>query len=155
MYVTKADYKGKISVELLNILLAEDENTILAMSSKIAEDTIATTAGVLYNVVDEFTKTTTARNYYLLNLAIDIALYNIYQRSDDEQIPEKIIKNHDDALNDLQKISVGKMALSLPAPTVIVDVNNTTIINAGGETVATGGTGLRRIGSQPKRTHNI
>ncbi|MCX6210130.1 MAG: DUF1320 family protein [Bacteroidetes bacterium] len=153
MYVTKGDYKSKISVELLDILLAEDENGILAMSSKTAEDTIATTAGVLYNVADEFTKTTTARNYYLLNLAIDIALYNIYQRSDDEQVPEKVIKNHDDALEALQKISIGKQALNLPPPTVNVNV---TVNNGdGSETVTTGGTGLRRIGSQPKRTHNI
>ena len=150
MYVTKADYKGKISVGLLDMLLAEDESNILAMSSKVAEDTIATTAGVLYNVVDEFAKTALTRNYYLLNLAIDIALYNIYQRSDDEQIPEKIIKNHDDAMDDLQKISIGKSALDLP-PKVNVDDSTA----GGGETVGTGGTGLRRIGSQVKRTHNI
>ena len=149
MYVTKADYKGKISVGLLDMLLAEDESNILAMSSRIAEDTLKTTAGVLYNVIDEVAKNTVDRNYYLLNLAIDIALYNIYQRSDDEQIPEKIIKNRDDALNDLQKISVGKQALDLPPK---INNNGTT---GGGETVATGGEGLRRIGSQTKRTHNI
>lgn len=150
MYVTKADYKGKISVGLLDMLLAEDESNILAISSRIAEDTLKTTAGVLYDVVGEIAKTTVDRNYYLLNLAIDIALYNIYQRSDDEQIPEKIIKNHDDALTDLQKISIGKQALDLPPK---VNANNST--TGGGETVATGGTGLRRIGSQPKKTHNI
>ena len=154
MYVTKADYKGKISVGLLDMLLAEDESNILAMSSKIAEDTIATTAGVLYNVVAEFAKTSTARNYYLLSLAIDIALYNIYQRSDDEQIPEKIIKNHDDALNDLQKISIGKSALNLPSVENTTNITNITNIN-GSENVAADGTGLRRIGSQQKRTHNM
>lgn len=150
MYVTKTDYKGKISLELLNILLAEDEQTILQMSSKIAEDTIATAAGVLYNVTDEFAKTGANRNFYLLNLAIDIALYNIYQRSDDEQIPEKIIKNRDDALDDLQKISIGKHALNLPQKT-----NDATTSSSNDETIAVGGTGLRRIGSQPKRTHHI
>ena len=150
MYVTKADYKGKIAVGLLNMLLAEDESNILAMSSKVAEDTLKTTAGVLYDVAGEIAKTGLDRNYYLLNIAIDIALYNIYQRSDDEQIPEKIIKNHDDALDDLQKISIGKQALDLLPK---VNVNDGTA--GGGETVGTGGTGLRRIGSQEKRTHNI
>ena len=150
MYVTKADYKGKISIELLELLLAEDESNILAMSSRVAEDTIKTTAGVLYDVVSEIAKTGLNRNYYLLNLAIDIALYNIYQRSDDEQIPEKIIKNHDDALNDLQKISIGKSALDMP-PKVNSD-NSTT---GSEETVGTGGTGLRRIGSQPKKSHGM
>lgn len=150
MYVNKADYKGKITLSLLDLLLIEDEEAILQMSSKIAEDTIATTAGVLYNVVDELVKTGAARNYYLLNLAIDIALYNIYQRSDDEQIPEKIIKNRDDALDDLQKISIGKQALNLPPKT-----NDATTSSSNDETIAVGGTGLRRIGSQPKRTHHI
>lgn len=150
MYVTKADYKGKISVDLLNLLLAEDESTILAMSSNIAEDTISSTAGVLYDTATELAKTSTARNYYLLNLAIDIALYIIYQRSDDEQIPEKVVKNHDDAINDLQKISVGKISIALPPKAAEDDSTG-----EGEEGVKTGGTGLRRIGSQPKRTHQI
>lgn len=153
MYVEKIDYKGKISLQLLNLLLAEDEPAILQIANRVAEDTIKTTAGLLYNVTAELAKTGADRNYYLLNLAIDIALYNIYQRCDDEAIPEKIIKNHDDAIADLQKVSNGKQPLAL---TTII--NNTTINNnngSGGEIVPTGGVGLRRIGSQPKRSHNI
>lgn len=152
MYVTKSDYKGRISVDLLNMLLAEDENAILAQSSKVAEDTITTMAGKLYNVTAEFAKTTTARNYYILSMAINIALYQIYNIADDEQVPEKIIKNYDDTMDELQKISIGKALLSLPAN----DTGNDSGSTPGTDEVAsTSGYGLRRWGSIQKRTHNV
>jgi hypothetical protein len=40
MYVQKTDYKGRISIDLLDLLLAEDEANILTDASKTAEDTI-------------------------------------------------------------------------------------------------------------------
>lgn len=151
MYVTKNDYKGRISVDLLNMLLSESENDILAQSSKVAEDTIAAHTATLYDIQPEFAKTTTTRNYYVLAMAINIALYNIYQRADDESIPEKIIKNYDDTMEDLVKISIGKSQLSLP-PQV---ANGSGESNATDETAGTTGIGLRRYGSNIKRTHNV
>jgi hypothetical protein len=150
MYVVKADYKGRISTDLLNMLLAEDEGAILEQSSKVAEHTIAAMVGKLYNVANEFAKVGSERNYYLLSLAINIALYQIYNIADDEQVPEKIIKNYDDTIDDLQKISIGKAQLSLPP--FIVENSGT---DATDEKPGTTGTGLRRYGSITKRTHNI
>lgn len=150
MYVTKNDYKGRISVDLLNMLLAEDESGILAQSSKIAEDTIATHTAALYDIAPEFAKIALARNYYTLSMAINIALYNIYQRSDDEDVPEKIIKNYDDTMEDLVKISIGKSMLSLPAKT-----NDSGGTTGDDEHAGTTGKGLRRWGSLPKKTHNV
>jgi len=151
MYVTKNDYKGRISVDLLNMLLSEAENDILAQSSKVAEDTITAHVATLYDVAGEFSKTTTARNYYVLSMAINIALYNIYQRADDESIPDKIIKNYDDTIDDLQKISIGKSQLSLPPKSE----DNNGAVDATDETAGTTGVGLRRWGSTQKRTHNV
>lgn len=150
MYIDKADYKGRISLDLLNMLLEEDEPGILALSSHIAEDTLKSTAGVLYDIDAELIKTSTDRNYYVLSLAISIALYEIYQRSDEESVPEKVIKNHDDAMDDLIKISNGKAVLNLPPKPVIPPETGT-----GGEDVTIEGSGLRRLGSQPKRTHQV
>jgi hypothetical protein len=151
MYVNKTDYIGTISTSLLNILIAEDAVNIIADTSKQAEDTIATMVGVLYDIAPELLKVANERNGYILNLAISIGLYNIYQRADDESIPQKVIKNYDDAMNDLKLISTGKQALSLPPKPV-----DTTGETAGTvEDAGIGGTGIRRIGSAAKRTHHI
>ena len=150
MYVQKSDYKGRIAVELLNLLIAEDENGILSEASKIAEDTIASQVNVLYDVTGEFSKTSTDRNYYILTMAINIALYNIYQRAEDEDIPKKVIKNHDDTMADLAQITKGKNSLDLPPrvntdpPPPGNDPDNPIV-----------GKGLRRWGSQAKKTHTV
>ena len=150
MYVQRTDYIGRISASLLDIIIADNADGIIEAVSKEAEDTIASMAGVLYDIVPEFAKTSTARNYYILSLAKSIGLYFLYQRADDQQIPEKVIKNYDDAMDDLEKISTGKKAIDLPAK---VDSSGAA---SGGEGGAdTTGTGLRRMGSQAKRTHIV
>ncbi|MBA4196572.1 MAG: hypothetical protein C0459_03360 [Chitinophaga sp.] len=158
MYVQKNDYKIRINISLLNMLLQNAAvdgvtvNDVLAEASKIAEDAIASSAGVLYDIRPEFQKQGADRNYYILSLAISIALYNIYQNADDNDIPEKVIKNHDDAMNDLQAISKGKSTIDLPPrpndPEQQPDPNA-----PASETTTIQGKGLRRFGSNPKRSH--
>lgn len=152
MYITKADYRTRISIDLLNMLLAEDEAAILADCSQMAEDTIRIHVGVLYNINDELLQTGSLRNGYIKSLAISIALYEVYQRADDEQVPEKVIKNYDDAIDDLAKISMGKKSLNLPPPTTPTEGSEGT---SNDEIVATTGIGLRRMGSQYKRSHQV
>ena len=151
MYVLKNDYIGRITMSLLDILLAEDGITILADVSKEAEDTIATMAGGLYDINPEFLRTGSNRNGYILGIAKNIALYSVYQRADDESIPEKIIKNYDDAMADLTKISSGKQVLNLPPKLVTPGETKAPSVEGAG----IDGNGLRRIGSASKRTHHI
>ncbi|MGN6604551.1 MAG: phage protein Gp36 family protein [Ginsengibacter sp.] len=155
MYVEQTDYKGRISSSLLDILIAEDPAGIIADASAEAEGTIATFAGVLYDIAPELAKTAAARNGYLLSLAKSIGLYFIYQRADDEDVPEKVIKNYDDAMHDLEKISIGKKLLALPPVPVVVGESGVTDGTDTVEGVGTQGVGLLRIGSQTKRTHQI
>lgn len=150
MYVQKTDYKGRIAVELLNLLIAEDENGILTEASKIGEDTIASQVNVLYDVTGEFLKTGADRNYYILTMAINIALYNIYQRAEDEDIPKKVIKNHDDTMADLAQITKGKNSLDLPPR-----ANTDPAAPGNDPNNPIQGIGLRRWGSNPKRTHDV
>lgn len=155
MYLTKADYKSRIRLHLLDVLLenisGETEETataILQNVSTIAEDTIRTKAGVLYSLTGEFALTEN-RNGYIMSLALSIALYELYQRADDDDIPEKVIKNYDDAITALDEISRGKQPLDLP-PRV-----DETPDPPDGEGADISGTGLRRLGSAKKRTHYI
>lgn len=150
MYLQKTDYIGRITMSLLDILIIENPEGIIEAASKEAEDIIASMAGVLYDITPEFTKVSVARNGYILSLAKSIGLYFIYQRADDKDIPEKAIKNYDDAMNDLERISTGKKILALP-PKPSSDEGS----GSDGETVGTMGTGLRRLGSQKKRSHTV
>ncbi len=154
MYIVKIDYKSRISKELLNLILTrivadaegEDEAAILTDTSKTAVDMITGYACKLYDITPEFSKTGTARNYQILNWAINIALYLIYQRIEDYDVPAKVVKNWDDTTEDLQKLSVGKFQINLP-PAPSADGGN-------GNNEGTG-TGLRRIGSATPRTHKM
>ncbi|HUM50475.1 MAG TPA: DUF1320 family protein [Chitinophagales bacterium] len=153
MYIQKNDYKSRISTELLNLILTRilqdepgiDEVVILSDISKTAEDIITTYTCKLYDIIPEFAKSGTTRNYQILNWAINIAMYIVYQRIEDYDVPAKVVKNHDDTIETLENVSKGKFDLNLPvAP----------IIEGSGATDETG-TGLRRFGSKKPRSHEI
>jgi len=154
MYVIKADYKTIISTPLLDTIIKEVETDsgedILQTVSKIAEDTIGIKAGVLYDIAPELAKTGNDRNFMILSLAIAVAAYWLYQRIDDEEIPAKVVKNYNDAMDSLDEISRGKTPLNLP-PRPSEDAAG----SGDGEQVVTDGSGLRRIGSQPRRSHQV
>ncbi len=156
MYLEKSDYKIRIRTDLFNLLLERitegDETTeleILEAANKRACDTISIKLSVLYTTDNEFAKIGNDRNGYLLGLAISIALYEIYQRADDEEIPEKIIKNYEDAMDELDKIASGKSPIGLDK---VEDGNNE---NGDDETANIQGSGLRRFGSAKKRSHRM
>jgi len=154
MYVEKTDYKRRITLELLNLLLQEDEEGILADASATAERTIRIKAGVLYDIAPELLKTGSDRDYYILSLAISIALYEIFNRADDEDVPKKVIKNYNDAITTLTEISLSKEPLDLPPKPA--DVTPTEpCISDNSETIKPEGNGLRRLGSQPRRSHIV
>lgn len=150
MYVTQDDYKTRISSDLLAKIASDTNITpdkFFSDASKVAEDTIASYAGVLYDIAPEFIKTAQDRNYLLVKWALNIATYELYQRIDDEQVPEKVIKNYDDTIEDLEKLATGKFPLALPPKP------NDPTGGEGDESVVTDGTGLIRMGSQKKRSH--
>ncbi len=155
MFVQKIDYKSRISTTLLDMMLkdalADTGEDLLEAADKTATDTISNFVGVLYDLSGEFDKAGTDRNYLLLKWAKDIGTYELFQRIDDEEIPEKVLKNYNDCLDDLEKVSIGKMNLNLPAkPT-----DNNGDGGDGGEGAVIDGNGLRRIGSRARRANEI
>lgn len=152
MYIIKTDYKTRISTDLLDKIISEGSSNgddILAEVNKTATDTIDTLAGVLYDLSGEWEKTDAARNGLVLSWALSIACYWLYQRIDDEQVPEKVIKNYEETMDALENVSKGKFPLNLPPR------------DAGGgggggeEGPVIDGKGLRRIGSRQPRSHTI
>lgn len=151
MYIVKNDYKSRILTELLNSILTRivddtpgaDEIVILGDVSKTAEDIIAGYSAKLYDIVPEFQKSGTDRNYQVLNWAVNIALYLLYQRIEDYDVPQKVIKNYDDTIDTLERLSTGKFDINLP-PAAAAESGS-----------PEGGVGLRRFGSAPPRSHRI
>ncbi len=153
MYLQKIDYKTRINTNLLDIIikdvLTDTGESLLEAVDKMATDTITTKAGLLYDVAPEFAKTGITRNYMIVSLALCIAVYEIYQRIDDNDVPTKVIKNYDDAMEELERIAKGNSPLNLP-PRPDDEAPGG---GGNGDPVNTDYKGLRRIGTQPVRSH--
>lgn len=140
MYIQQTDYKGRISYDLLQMAIEEDDE-VLTYCSKIAEDSLKGYLGQLYDIDPELEKTALNRNYQLLSWALSIAVYHIFLRLPDVDIPEKVKKDYDECITDLADISKGKFTINLPARQ--------------DEEPQGEGEGLRRMNTVAPRTHRI
>jgi phage gp36-like protein len=148
MYLTKADYKLRIATNLLDIILnqIEDEDEdILEMASKSAQDIIEAHVGHQYHIPPEWAKANLERNFQIINWCLDLALYFIYQRVADYEVPQKVIKNYDDTIETLEKVANGKLSVNLPPLPIADDQGN----------IPDTGYGLRRMGPNKPRNHKM
>lgn len=130
------DYDVSISTDMLTQLIESDEEKLNASESDAAQ-VIIDRIGSKYAVASELQKQGDVRNRTLVRWMRVISLYFIYGRVPDEQIPERIIKDYDDAIKELDKISQGKYSTSLPR----VQENGAVRTSL-------------RMGSNPPRSHN-
>ena len=130
------DYDVSISEDMLSQLIENDEEKLNASESDAAQ-VIVDRIGSKYAVASELQKQGDVRNRTLVRWMRVISLYFIYGRVPDEQIPERIIKDYDDAIKELDKISQGKYSTSLPR----VQENGAVRTSL-------------RMGSNPPRSHN-
>lgn len=148
-YIQTKDYKGRITNDLLQLATEEDPD-ILEYCDKTATDIITGYVGQQYDVAPEFNNYGLQRNYQILAWALSIAIYHIFLRLPDIDIPEKIKADYDECMSDLENISKGKVPVNLPP------VSDTTGSGSGSEgDVTIQGEGLRRLGSDTPRTHRI
>ncbi|MCF6185810.1 MAG: hypothetical protein L3J56_14525, partial [Bacteroidales bacterium] len=61
----------------------------------------------------EFAKTGDDRHRNLLRWMLNLTVYFMYERIPDEQVPERIVKNNDDTINEIKLIEQGKRNTSL------------------------------------------
>jgi phage gp36-like protein len=138
MYLEKEDYRTRITMARLDMITEKDPN-LLTDADKFARDIIRGYLGKIYDIEGEFVKTQNSRDGMVLNWAINIASYIIYQRVPDADVPEKVIKNYDDTITILAEVSRGKTPVNLPR-----------LENTDGEPIT-----MRRIGSAAPRTHQL
>lgn len=136
-FLKSADFQSRLSDRVIE-LLTGNNYTNLETASNEATGLIRDRLLDKYAIDGELAKTDTDRNTVLIRYALSIAVYSLYSKVPDEQIPERVIKDYDDAMDDLKLISQGKLSSTLPLN-----------VDSEGETVS-----RIRMGSNDPRSHN-
>ena len=142
MYIQIGDYKSQITTELLDII-TEAESEMLVQADKFSTDTIDGYIGHRYDLSQEYVKTEYDRNYQVLTWAIYLSLYSLFHRVADSRVPEKVIKDYDDTIEELKQIGAAKVNVNLELKVTTNDDGDESKNN------------LRRIGYEAKRSHHI
>jgi phage gp36-like protein len=113
MFLQLEDFRRAIREEHLQAII-DNEPTVLEAA---IDDAIADMQPYLrpvYDVETIFSQEGDKRDRFLMNIAIDIALYRLLERISPDQIPQLRRDKHDLAMERLEKISEGKLALNAP-----------------------------------------
>lgn len=115
-FITKADYLYQIKTYKLD-QITEATDSVL----DVAEDEAI---GVIIEMLDgqfdmnlEFGKSGANRNKALLRWVKCLVIYYIYERIPDAMVPERVIKNYDEAMAAMNELSDGKKNSTLTRKT--------------------------------------
>lgn len=136
-FLTINDFYSRVTANIVDQIIQGDD-TVITQAEIVATGLVTDRLCDRYNVEDELSKADAARNNSLLRWMLSLAVYSLYSRVPDSDIPERVTKDYDDTVSELEKISTGKLSCTLSR-----------VIDASG-TVRT----RMRIGSNPPRTHN-
>jgi phage gp36-like protein len=119
MYITTEDYDKSIYPEIRQAI---SRNSIQYAEHQIniALALIQAKLSARYDILGEFAKLKEARNFLLVSVAKDIAIYYLYDTQ--ESIPDHRVKKFDDAMEFLSDLATGKATLAgVPAAPLIAD----------------------------------
>ncbi|MGQ1889140.1 phage protein Gp36 family protein [Thermophagus sp. OGC60D27] len=136
-FIQKEDYSTRVDSAIIDQITGGNDS-LLDEAEKDAASVIIDRLGDKYNVQSELAHTGEDRDRSLMRWMISLSLYYIYARVPDEEIPERVIKDYDDTLSELDKIASGRYACNLAR-----------ITNERGEATTS-----IRMGSNHLRTHN-
>lgn len=142
-FITQADYKPKIKERHI-LQIIEDDEDILTDAEATAMAIVENKLFQRYDMDQALAQEGDSRNRVLLRWVICLVLYDIYERIDDDLIPERIVKNYDDCMNELDEIQKGNMAVKLPP--LELDEDGDGVIDT---------TARLRIGSDTPRDFNL
>jgi len=111
-FISINDYHSRISADVLNLLI-DDDLTLLNEAEADAAQLITDRLAPKYQVAAELAKTDANRNRSLVRWMVCLALYFVYGRASSDEMPERVVKDYDDTLAELEKISGGKLNCSL------------------------------------------
>lgn len=136
-FLTSQDFLTRINDRVLELLTHNSDNPV-ELAANEACGIIRDRLFDKYRIDAELSKTGSSRNAVLIRYALSIAVYSLYSKAPDEEIPERVVKDYDDAMEDLRLISQGKLSSTLPLNT---DSDGNTTVKI-------------RMGSNEPRSHN-
>lgn len=138
VFLTATDFNMKVSSDILN-QITQTDNTILDDAEKQAIGIINDNLSSNFDIDTEIAKTDNERHDNLLRWMLNLTLYFIYERVPDDQVPERVVKNFDDTITEIEMIARGKKNTTLAR---VIDEETSEIRTT------------FRYGSNAKRDHN-
>jgi phage gp36-like protein len=112
-FITQEDYDVQAREEILRMLGGEDFST-LEIAERMAIDQIKKYIGGQLNANDIFSKTGEERDYFIVMIVIDLAIYHLWSKKAPRSIPELRKQRYYDALEWLTNIGNGSISTILP-----------------------------------------
>ncbi len=120
MFIQESDYEVQVRQEIKSLLTNDNANT-LAVAERMAQDQIRGYLGGRYNMDLVFSKEGDRRDFYLLMIAIDLALYHLWSKRSPRNTPEIRKTRYNDAIEWLTNAGNGNTPTSLPAAEITED----------------------------------
>lgn len=111
-FLTIADFTLKLSEDIRN-QITDSDDTILDDAEIQATAIIQDAFFDKYDLNAEFAKAGSSRHKNLVRWMLNLTVYFIYERVPDVQVPERVVKNYNDTLTELERIETGKRNTSL------------------------------------------
>jgi hypothetical protein len=113
MFLTKDDLLSKIRTYRLDQIIDNDD-TVLELVFAETQSDLNNFLFEHYDADAIMNASGTARNDTILGWARHLAIYKLYERIPDSQVPERVVKNYDDVMQLLRKVSTGDYAMNFP-----------------------------------------
>ena len=135
-FLTQSDFTSYMNEGLLNKVIMGN-TARLSEAERMARGFIESNLGALYNLVAEFGRAGESRNLTLVRWMLCLSTYHVYNLVPDQEIPERVDKNYNDARDEIMRIAAGKGASDLTP--LVVNGQRKTIF---------------RWNASPRRSHN-
>jgi phage gp36-like protein len=111
MYLSIEDLKKGIRGEVLQVIMRDEDNGIQAIAEAMAE--VESYLSARYDIVLELAKThsDSSRNFMVVKLVRDIALYNCHNIAAPVSFPENRMKSYENAVKFLQNCQAEKASI--------------------------------------------
>ena len=127
-YLKQVDLQSSIRDHRLEHILdnTDSNNTTDAFELASSEaQSVVRDYLIKYAIDDELEKTLNDRHKSVVFYIKNICLYILYERIEDDDVPDRIIKNYDDTIETLRDISKGKLTIGLPLAQIDTDGDGT------------------------------
>ncbi len=112
IFLTEQDFNSRLDSNIRS-QITEGNQEVLDGAEQSAMAVIQDALSATYDLDFEFAKTEEERHRNLIKWMLNLAIYFIYEKVPDNQVPERVVKNYNDAMSELRKLEAGKTNTTL------------------------------------------